>query len=148
MERIERETSGRWKPSPGSVYPLLAWLQDNGYICELPKEEGGIKRYKLTEQGEKFFEEQVKLKRKLQKKLEFLVHHPLFSGFWFGSHSKKIRDLGEPARRFGRALFNLKVILEENLTEQAVKEVKEFLDKTAEEIENISKKLKEGKING
>ena len=25
---IEKKTNGCWKPSPGSVYPLLAWLQD------------------------------------------------------------------------------------------------------------------------
>lgn len=66
MEEIEKETDGRGKPSPGSVYPLLAWLQDNGYTKEIHVEETGVKRYMLTEQGEKFFEEQTRLKEKLQ----------------------------------------------------------------------------------
>ena len=79
MEEIEKETDGRWKPSPGSIYPLLAWLQDNGYTKEKPTEESGIKRYTLTEQGEKFFEKQVKLKEKLQQKLEFLAPAFLFT---------------------------------------------------------------------
>ncbi len=144
MEEIERETGGRWKPSPGSVYPLLAWLQDDGYTKELPTEEGGIKRYKLTEKGERFFEEQIKLEERLRKKLEFLAPLP-FGGFWFSFHPEKLQEIQEPARRFTRALFNLKIALQENLTEQALKEVKEFLNSTAERIEEISKKIKEGK---
>ena len=47
MEDIERHTGGCWKPSPGSIYPLLSWLQDNGHIKELPV-ENGLKRYELT----------------------------------------------------------------------------------------------------
>ncbi|MBE0512670.1 PadR family transcriptional regulator [Candidatus Bathyarchaeota archaeon] len=141
MEEIEKKTDGRWKPSPGSVYPLLAWLQDNGYTKEKPTEASGIKRYTLTKQGEKFFEEQVKLKEKLQKKLEFLAP-PFFGGFWFSSHPEKLRELRESVRRFAKALFNLRIALEENLTEQALKEVREFLSDTSEKIEEISKKLR------
>jgi len=142
MEEIEKETDGRWKPSPGSIYPLLAWLQDNGYTKEKPTEESGIKRYTLTEQGEKFFEKQVKLKEKLQQKLEFLAP-PFFGGFWFNSHREKLRELREPVKRFARALFNLRITLQENFTEQAIKEIEEFLNSTSEEIEEISKKLRE-----
>ena len=29
MDEIQKHTGGNWKPSPGSIYPLLAWLQDN-----------------------------------------------------------------------------------------------------------------------
>jgi len=141
MEEVGKETGGRWKPSPGSVYPLLAWLQDNGYIKEMPKEEGGIKRYMLTEQGEKLFEEQVKLKEDLRKKLELLAP-PFFSGFWF-AHPEKLQEIREPVRRFVKALFNLTMAVEENLTEPTLKEVGGFLNSTAEKIEEMSKKLKE-----
>jgi DNA-binding PadR family transcriptional regulator len=143
MEEIKKETDGRWKPSPGSVYPLLAWLQDNGYTEETPTEESGIKRYMLTKKGEKFFEEQTKLGERLRKKLEFLA--PLLvGGFWFGPHSEKLREIREPVRRFAGALFNLGKALQENLTEQALKEVGDFLNNTAEKIEEINKRLKEG----
>ena len=50
MDDIERHTGGCWKPSPGSIYPLLSWLQDNGYVKELPV-ENGLKRYELAETG-------------------------------------------------------------------------------------------------
>ena len=145
MVAIEKETGGRWKPSPGSVYPLLAWLQDNGYTKGLPKEEDGMKRYNLTDNGEKFFEEQTKFKERLEKKLEFLAPPPppFFGKVWFNSHTEKLLEIREPARRFVRALFNLKTALEENFTEQALRDVGEFLNSTAEQIEEIGKKIKE-----
>ncbi|MFX0203827.1 MAG: PadR family transcriptional regulator, partial [Candidatus Hodarchaeota archaeon] len=60
VEEIERETDRGWKPSPGSIYPLLASLQDKGYTDELPTGESGMKQYALTDEGKTFFEEQVK----------------------------------------------------------------------------------------
>jgi len=95
----------------------------------------------LTEQGERFFEEQVKLKENLQKKLELLAP-PFFSGFWF-SHPEKLQEIREPVRRFVKALLNLTMAVEENLTERTLKEVGGFLNGTAEKIEEMSKKLKE-----
>jgi DNA-binding PadR family transcriptional regulator len=143
MEEIAKETDGRWKPSPGSIYPLLSWLKDNDYTKELPKEEEGIKRYMLTKQGEKFFEEQTKLGERLRKKLEFLA--PLsFGGFWFSPRSEKLREIREPVKRFVRALLDLRKALEKNPTEQALKEIGEFLNSTTEKMEEISEKLKEG----
>jgi len=69
MEEIEKQTGGQWKPSPGSVYPLLTWLRENGYAEELPREVTGIKRYVFTEKGAKFFEEHANFEDKLQKKM-------------------------------------------------------------------------------
>jgi DNA-binding PadR family transcriptional regulator len=47
----EIEYYAEWKPSPGSIYPLLSSLQDEGLI-EL-KEDGdpSLKRFSLTEKG-------------------------------------------------------------------------------------------------
>ena len=143
MEEIQKETGGRWKPSPGSVYPLLAWLQDNGYTVEVPTEETGIKRYTLTEQGEIFFQEQIRFKERLLKKLEFLAP-PFFSGFLSGSHAQKFRVIREPERRFIKALFNFRRTLEQNLTDQAIEEAGDFLNSAAERIEDFCKRLTEG----
>lgn len=141
IEEIKKETSGRWKPSPGSVYPLLAWLQDNGYTKELPKEEGGIKRYILTEKGEKFLDKQAKSGGKLRKKLEFLSPLP-FGDLGFFPQSRKLREIREPVRRFAMALLNLRMVLEENLTEQAIKELGEILNESTEKLEKITERIK------
>jgi DNA-binding PadR family transcriptional regulator len=53
------ETKPRFSISP----PLLIWLRENNYTKELPKEVTGIKRYTLTEKGEKFFEKHEVLRK-------------------------------------------------------------------------------------
>ena len=51
--QIEEHNRGRWKPGPGSLYPLLKKLKDGGFIESLPLDEG-IKRYRLTDLGKDF----------------------------------------------------------------------------------------------
>jgi DNA-binding PadR family transcriptional regulator len=74
MSEIEKRTDGQWRPSPGSIYPLLAWLQEKGYYEELSQQESGVKRYTLTERGKSFLEEHLKRKKELRIKIGFL--HP------------------------------------------------------------------------
>ena len=55
MEEIERRSSGAWRPSPGSVYPTLQQLQDEGLV---QTEEGtGRHPYDLTADGRAYVEE-------------------------------------------------------------------------------------------
>jgi DNA-binding PadR family transcriptional regulator len=49
MQAIEDRTAGRWRPSPGSVYPTLAQLEDEGLIRAVERE--GTKLFELTDQG-------------------------------------------------------------------------------------------------
>jgi DNA-binding PadR family transcriptional regulator len=51
MDQIEMATQGWWRPSPGSVYPLLDELQKEGNI---KKRDDG--KYELTERGKAEFE--------------------------------------------------------------------------------------------
>lgn len=143
VDKIEKETGGRWKPSPGSIYPLLAWLQDKGYTKELPKEESGMKRYKLTDKGEKFFEEQARFGERLRKKLEFLVPM-LIGGFQMGINGERLREIREPAKRLIAALLDLRMALKEDLTEQTAREVAEILNDSAEKLEQIIERIKKG----
>jgi DNA-binding PadR family transcriptional regulator len=46
MDEIERMTQGWWRPSPGSVYPVLEQLAKDGMIRK--REDG---RYELTEKA-------------------------------------------------------------------------------------------------
>ena len=43
------------KPSPGTIYPVLKALSENGFIQEI-KGAGKIKRYRLTKNGSKELE--------------------------------------------------------------------------------------------
>lgn len=49
IQQIEERSGGSWKPSPGSVYPTLQLLTDEGMV-EV-QEEGGRKTYSITEAG-------------------------------------------------------------------------------------------------
>jgi len=145
MEKIKKETGGVWKPSPGSMYPLLAWLRDNGYAEELPPAEGGIKRYKLTEKGEKFLEEQIKYRGKIFKKIGSFVPPPFFMSFMFGPRGEEWTRLRQAGRRFVRAFLSLRKGLMEKPAKQAIKEFAEILNNTAEKMEELNKRLeKEG----
>lgn len=49
MQELEERTNGAWRPSPGSVYPALAQLEDEGLIRA--GEHDGRKSYELTDAG-------------------------------------------------------------------------------------------------
>ena len=50
IQEIGERSDGVWRPSPGSVYPALQQLEDEGLIqAETP--EGGRRRYALTGEG-------------------------------------------------------------------------------------------------
>jgi len=46
MNAIEEMSQGWWRPSPGSIYPLLEGLEQDGVVRK--REDG---RYELTERG-------------------------------------------------------------------------------------------------
>ncbi|AZM63454.1 MULTISPECIES: PadR family transcriptional regulator [unclassified Streptomyces] len=55
IQEIAERSGGAWKPSPGSVYPTLQLLEDEGLI--LSESEGGKKLFSLTEAGRTAAEE-------------------------------------------------------------------------------------------
>ena len=52
---FEERTGGRWRPSPGSVYPILAQLEDEGLVRSFDDE--GRKRFELTDAGRAWLDE-------------------------------------------------------------------------------------------
>ena len=51
MQEIERRSEGVWRPSPGSVYPALQQLEDEGLVRA--EETDGRKLFHLTDEGRK-----------------------------------------------------------------------------------------------
>src|ERR1039458_7741592 len=50
MQELEERSDGAWRPSPGSVYPALQQLEDEGLIRS--EEIDGRKLFRLTDAGE------------------------------------------------------------------------------------------------
>jgi DNA-binding PadR family transcriptional regulator len=73
MEEIEKYSD--WKPSPGSIYPMLAKLQGDGLIEPQADHDPSLKRFKLTEQGRSvldehlLFDEQFRRRNKTIRKI-------------------------------------------------------------------------------
>ena len=49
IQEIDERSGGSWKPSPGSVYPTLQLLTDEGLV--VAEESNGRKTYALTDEG-------------------------------------------------------------------------------------------------
>jgi len=141
MSEIEKRTNGYWKPSPGSIYPLLALLQDNGYIVEDTQKEVGIKRYILTEQGKAFLEEHVKTREEQRKRFQHFGPGPGFFGpMWFEFYPEKAEELRTATRELAVALWNLHDRLRKKYSEEAVEEAKKVLEEVAKRIRDITEK--------
>ena len=144
MDEIEKRTNGRWKPSPGSVYPLLAWLQDNGYLKELPTDQSGLKRYELTLNGKKLLEEQRKIKMEFRKDAKFFAP-PFLGALWFRIPPEKTAGVRESMHRAMSAFFELGASLEKKFSKEALDQARKVLDDTANRLEEIDRKLKGSK---
>jgi len=63
MKAIETET-GFWRPSAGSLYPLLNTMREAGLICEV-EEPDGTSRWQITPDGRDTYAQAAETKEKL-----------------------------------------------------------------------------------
>ena len=140
IEKIEQETCGKWKPSPGSIYPLLALLQDKGYTSESSTVESGMKRYVLTDRGKQFFKEQVKFGQSFLEKLEWLAPM-LVGGFHFGTNHENLLYAKESAKRLLETFIEFQAI-KESLTKQDVEEIVKILVYSDSQLKKIARRIK------
>ncbi len=142
MGEIARQTEGRWKPSPGSIYPLLSWLQDKGYIKEAAEQEAGIKRYALTDQGKSFLQEHIKKRDEIRKRFEHFGPGPGFMGpMWFEFYPERAKELRRATRDLAVAVWNLRDKLRQNYSEEVADEARKALEEAAAKIENMIRKM-------
>ncbi|MCX8154116.1 MAG: PadR family transcriptional regulator [Candidatus Bathyarchaeota archaeon] len=140
MNEIENRTGGLWKPSPGSIYPLLAWLQDNSYIRELPV-ENGLKRYELTERGKALYEEQKKIRQKVREQGGFLPM-PFIDSLLFKIPPEKTVEVREAIQRLVMVFFQLGGALQEKFSEEALNDIIKIIDDTSKKLEEINRKVR------
>ena len=143
MEEIHKHTGGNWKPSPGSIYPLLAWLQDNQYIKELAH-ENGLKRYELTQTGEVLLEEQTKIRENFTQDAGFMSH-PFFDRFFSNIPEEQTKQIRTSMKGLLFASIKLGKNLREHYSEKDLDEALKVLDEAAKKLEEINSKLKSEK---
>ncbi len=140
MEQIGKHTGGTWKPSPGSIYPLLAYLQDNSYVKELPT-ENGFKRYELTKNGKEFLDDQTKIRENFTQNSGFLAS-PFFDRFFGNIPEEKSNEIRNSMRRLFVSSIKLGKALRENYSEKELDEALKVLDETSGKLEEIKKRVK------
>jgi DNA-binding PadR family transcriptional regulator len=90
---LEERSGGRWKPSPGAIYPALGKLEARGLVTST--EQDGKRQYELTEDGRRVAAE-------FSKRTE---GRPPWEQFEMGGQGDLKRALSElvgPARQIGR----------------------------------------------
>jgi DNA-binding PadR family transcriptional regulator len=122
MKALEEKMAGCYTPSPGTVYPTLQLLEDQGYVQA--SDEGGKKVYQITAEGGRYLEEHRDLLDQIVDRLRDTVRD--FTG----------GAVGELQREFGRlAKGTFRHAWRRGPEDPAVKRVVEILRRAADEIE-------------
>ena len=139
MDQIQKHTDGTWKPSPGSIYPLLAWLQDNAYIKEKPT-ENGLKRYELTQSGKDFLEEQTKIREKYTENAGFMSS-PFVDRFFGNIPTKKTKEIRASMRRLVISSMKLAKTLKMKYSDASLDEALKVLDEASQKLEQLNSRI-------
>jgi len=145
MKRIEEET-GFWRPSPGSIYPLLASLEEGGLIEH--REENDKKLYSLTEVGQESLERARQAKDEAMRGVRQSIH---VFGELFGEEMSDdlalLTEAGEGSQsitpQLTRSLKRLKMVLHAILMQRPPASKANEIAKTVERaIEELKKYVK------
>lgn len=124
MKALEEETRGCYKPSPGTVYPTLQWLEDEGLVKASTVDDKKV--YAITDLGR-----------------EFLEKHKGTVEDIFDRVTNAIDQLvGEPMPDITRAASRLvsqayRAAMRSSLDMEKKKKIPEILDRAAKELEAL-----------
>ncbi len=124
MQALEEESGGGYKASPGSVYPTLQMLEDEGLVRS--KEEEGKKIYEITPEGEQYLEDNGDIVDKIFNRVES------FANGFFGQHT---RELTASFSKLAQTCFE--GAFSGSLDAEAVGRIVEILDRAREEIREV-----------
>ena len=123
IKELEDRFGGAYSPSPGTVYPTLAMLEDQGYA--VARSEEGKKVYEITEEGRRFLAENRTTVDDIFARIGGIAA-ALFSDAMVELH-RAARDLAGIVYRHAA----------EGVDPDKVKRVREVLERAARDIEAI-----------
>ena len=133
MEEIEKRTG--WRPSPGSIYPLLAKLREGGFIKEVESEETGLKRFTLTEKGEELLKEYQKRREIFGKKFHSIRR------VWLKIYREMDESLYQASMRLFEEIEKITPHLKGEKGREDSERVRSILVDAAEELEKLRSRL-------
>jgi len=94
IRALEERMRGRYRPSPGSVYPTLQMLEDLGYVTSTQEE--GKKVYTITDEGRRYLEDERSTVDDIRSRIT--------SG-WEAAQQPEVADVMHEVQQMLRALF-------------------------------------------
>ncbi|MFQ5890485.1 MAG: PadR family transcriptional regulator [Gemmatimonadota bacterium] len=131
MRALEEESGGCYSASPGSVYPALQMLEDQGYVTS--EKADGKRVYRITEEGRAFLREhRERVEDIFDRVSEFSDH---FTG-------RGMRDLTRSFVRLAQASFESAVRMTGD--PEALGRLKEVLERAVREVEEARRAAARG----
>src|SRR4051812_21503596 len=126
MKELEERMHGCYSPSPGTVYPTLQWLEDEGLVAS--KDVEGKKVYEITENGRQFLKEHRDVVDDIFARVEEAVER--VAG---GAMVDVNRAVGRLVKSVYRAGWRAR-------SDEARKKVADIVTRATEEIEDLTAK--------
>ena len=124
IDTAVKESGGRWKPSPGLIYPLLGRLLDENLI-----EESKDGKHQLSQKGKNTLQDLDSFNNIIKKQLDTIFRVGNVSKFVAMDVLERITILG-----------NLLSSNVEKMTKQEAEKYRKFLESELKKIDQISKK--------
>jgi DNA-binding PadR family transcriptional regulator len=120
MKALGERLHGCYSPSPGTVYPTLQWLEDEGLVrC---RDDAGKKVYEITDAGRKFLREHKDLIEEIFDRIKDVLDEALGGGM-----DKVNRAVGKYVKQVYRAAWRAESEAERKrlieLIERAIQEI-------------------------
>src|SRR6266849_465549 len=123
MKELEERMHGCYTPSPGTVYPTLQWLEDEGLVKA--SDVDGKKVYEITDAGRKFLEEHKDVVEEIFDRVKSAVDD------WFGGSMADINHaVGVLVKKVYRAGWRAR-------DDAARRRMAEILTRAAEEVDAV-----------
>ena len=122
IKELEERFGGAYSPSPGTVYPTLAMLEDLGYAKATP-EEGGKKIYEITPEGRAYLAEHRGTVDDIFERI---------ADFGAGLFNEATRDVHRAFKHVAQATFRNTLSPERD--RERLRRIQEILERAAREI--------------
>ena len=126
MQALEEESCGWYQASPGSVYPTLQMLEDEGLVKS--REEEGKKVYEITDAGREYLDEHGDIVEEIFGRIKDFADR--FVG-------KDTRDLSASFSRLAQSTFESAFDWETG--PEMLRKMADALDRARKEMEDIRK---------
>ncbi len=94
IQALEERFHGFYSPSPGSVYPTLQLLEDQGYVTS--SEQDGKRVYVITDEGRRFLAERADVMEEVRARM---------AAGWGAHGNPEVRQLVQEVGQLGQFLF-------------------------------------------